>query len=199
MKVEGKERDNIIMEKVAVNKFVRRQIKRSGKTYSESLSFEAIAQDAEKRMANGHYIEGYRDGVLIVNGSTEIIHEFECPFIKIDENTKLVSQLIQRQPSEKPYIQTRAKSGTPVKAWKIEYILYRHDVLAENDEQSTNAEWELISIHAIPEGVDKLPMGPVTMMRNQLELTGGTKAHYSSEEWAESVQFWQEYAALDSV
>ena len=86
-----------------------------------------------------------------------------------------------------------------MKAWKIEYILYRHDVLAENDEQSTNAEWELISIHAIPKGVDKLPMGPVTMMRNQLELTGGTKAHYSSEEWAESVQFWQEYAALDSV
>jgi hypothetical protein len=67
------------------------------------------------------------------------------------------------------------------------YILYRQDVLAENDEQSTDAEWELISIHAIPEGVDKLPIGPVTMMRNQLELTGGTKAHYSSEEWAEEV------------
>jgi hypothetical protein len=40
-------------------------------------------------------------------------------------------------------------------------------------------------------------MGPVTMMRNQLELKGGTKAHYSSEEWAEAVKFWQEYAALN--
>jgi hypothetical protein len=69
--------------------------------------------------------------------------------------------------------------------------------LAENDEQSTNADWELISIHAIPEGVGNLPMGPVTMMRNQLELKGGTKAHYSSEEWAEAVKFWQEYAALN--
>jgi hypothetical protein len=39
-------------------------------------------------------------------------------------------------------------------------------------------------------------MGPITMMRNQLELEGGTKAFYSSEEWAESVRFWQEFASL---
>ncbi len=90
----------------------------------------------------------------------------------------------------------RAKNGTPLKAGRVEYILYQHDVLAENDEQSTDADWELISIHAIPEGMERLPMGPVTMMRNQLELKGGTKAHYSSEEWAEAVRFWQNYAAL---
>ena len=42
-----------------------------------------------------------------------------------------------------------------------------------------------------------MPMGPVTMMRNQLELSGGTKAHYSSEQWAESINFWQKYAVLD--
>jgi len=45
--------------------------------------------------------------------------------------------------------------------------------------------------------MDKLPMGPVTMMRNQLKLTGGTKAHYSPEEWAEAVRFWQKYTTLD--
>ena len=32
-----------------------------------------------------------------------------------------------------------------------------------------------------------MPIGPVTMMRNQLDLEGGTKAEYSSEEWAYSV------------
>ena len=42
-----------------------------------------------------------------------------------------------------------------------------------------------------------MPMGPVTMMRNQLELEGGTKAKYTSEEWAESIYFWQKYVALD--
>jgi hypothetical protein len=37
------------------------------------------------------------------------------------------------------------------------------------------------------------------MMRNQLELPGGTKANYSSEEWAEAVRFWQQYASLDET
>jgi hypothetical protein len=186
------------MKKVAINDFVRRQVKGSGKTYSESLSFEEIAKDAESQMANNHFKEGYRDGVRIVFGSENIAPEFICPFVKIDVNTELVSRVVRRRPEEEPYIQARVKTGTPLNAGRIEYILYRHDVLAENNEHSTDTEWELISLHAIPIGVDKWPMGPVTMMRNQLELTGGTKAHYSSEEWAAAVRFWQKYAALDS-
>ena len=186
------------MEKVAVNEFVRRQVKGSGKTYSDSLSFEEITEDAEQQMDGGNFIEGYRNGVRIVKGSAKLSRKFVCPFVKIDENTVLESSLVKRQDGEKPYIQTRAKNGTPLNAGRVEYILYRHDVLAENDEQSTDAEWELISVHAIPEGVDKLPMGPVTMMRNQLEFPGGTKAQYSSDEWAEAVRFWQQYAALDN-
>ena len=65
-----------------------------------------------------------------------------------------------------------------------------------NDEQSTNADWELIAFQSVPEGMEKLPLGPVTMMRNQLELPGGTAADYSSDEWAEAVRFWQEYAFI---
>mgnify|MGYP002878094613 CR=1 FL=1 len=42
----------------------------------------------------------------------------------------------------------------------------------------------------------KRPMGPVTMMRNQLQLKGGTKGNYSSEEWAKSVNFWQKFCFL---
>ena len=185
------------MGKVAVNDFVRRQIKGSGKTYSKSLSFEEIAADAESQMIKGHFEEGYRDGVRIIIGSQNLLTEFICPFVKIDNDIELISKVVCRQEGEEPYIQIRAKTGTPVELGRIEYILYRNDVLAENNEQSTNEKWELISFHAIPKGIDKLPMGPVTMMRNQLELLGGTKAYYSSEEWAESVRFWQEFAALD--
>ncbi|MBT4783775.1 MAG: DUF3228 family protein [Candidatus Marinimicrobia bacterium] len=186
------------MEKVAVNDFVKRQIKGSGKTYSNTLSFEQIAVDAQQQMQASNFLEGYREGVRIVKGSKEYARCFICPYVKIDANTELVSKMVTRQKGEIPYIQTRAKSGTPLKAAYIEYILYRHDVLLENNEHSTNIDWELISIHAIPEGIKKMPMGPVTMMRNQLELPGGTKARYSSEEWAESVKFWQEFAALEN-
>ena len=38
--------------KVTVNEFVRRQMKGTGKTYSDSLTFEEIAEDAKKQMAN---------------------------------------------------------------------------------------------------------------------------------------------------
>ena len=69
--------------------------------------------------------------------------------------------------------------------------------MIENNENTTTAEWELISINAIPKGLDSIPMGPITMMRNQLNLEGGTKALYRTEEWAESVQFWQKYAAIE--
>ncbi len=185
------------MEKVAVNDFVRRQIKGSGKTYSESLSFDEIAMDAEHQMAIDEFEEGYRDGVRIVTASKKNIKKFYSPYVKIDSNTQLISQVVKRQDNEESYIQTRAKSGEPLAAGKVEYIIYRKDVLAENNENSTQSEWELISIHAIPNGIDKMPMGPVTMMRNQLNLEGGTKAQYTSEEWAESIKFWSKYAALD--
>jgi hypothetical protein len=187
----------VIMEKVAVNAFVRRQIKGSGKTYSPDLSFEKIANHAAEQMDAGKFKEGYRKGVRIVTGTKDIAEKFMCPFTKINENTELVSTMVQRRPEEEPYIQTRALNAKPISTGKVEFILYSHDVLAENDEQTTNADWELISIHAIPKGVDKLPMGPVTMMRNQLKLSGGTRAHYSSDDWAESIHFWQQYAAVE--
>jgi len=186
------------MEKVAVNTFVKRQIKGSGKTYSETLSFEEIALDAQTQMIKKRFDNGYRDGVRIVRASNSYIKYFYCPYVKIDDTTELISRIVKRKDNEQHYIQTRAKSGVLLEPGRVEYILYRHDVLAENNENSTDLDWELISIHSIPKGIDKLPMGPITMMRNQLELEGGTRAKYTSEEWAESISFWQKYAALDN-
>ena len=185
-------------KKVAVNKFVRRQIPGSGKTFSPSLSFEQIAAHASEQLDKGNFKQGYRDGVIIINADPDYTQQFNCPFVKINKDTKLKAKFVSRRKNEEPYIQVRALNGSPLTAGKVEFILYRHDVLAENNEHSTDAEWELISIHALPEGLEKLPMGPVTMMRNQLELKGGTAASYSSEEWAQAVKFWQNFAALDS-
>ncbi len=182
---------------VAVSPFVRRQVQGSGKTYSPSLSFEAVAEHAASRLADGHVTQGYRNGVVLVSVHPDWVSEFVCPFVKIDEHTRLKAEMVKRRDGEEPYIQIRALNGDPLPAGKVDLILYRHDVLKETDEHSSDTEWELISIHAVPEGVDDFPMGYVTMMRNQLELPGGTKAMYTSEAWAESVRFWQKYAALE--
>ena len=186
-----------MIETVSVNEFVRRQVKGSGKTYTDSLTFEEIASHGEKQLKKGHYTEGYRDGVILVQVDKKLINHFICPFVKIDETTALKAEMVRRRPEEEPYIQLRALSGTLLKTGSVDLILYRHDVLFETNEESTDADWELISFHAVPEEIDNMPMGPVTMMRNQLQLTGGTKAFYESEKWAQSVKFWQEYTVLD--
>ena len=186
-----------ISGRVAVNDFVRRQTKDSGKTYAKGLTHKEITIHAQDQLTNGNYKMGYRDGVVLVQVAKELIHHFICPFVRVTEATKLNATVVRRRPEEKPYIQIRALNGTLLKTGSVDLILYRHDVLAETSEQTTDAHWELISFHAIPEGIEKMPMGPVTMMRNQLQLTGGTKAYYKSGQWAESVKFWQEYAVLD--
>jgi len=182
---------------VAVNNFVRRQIKNSGKTYSEELSFEFFAKHAENKLNNNEYEDGYRDGVRIAMLDHEYVAQVFCPYVEITGETRLIAKHVKRRPEEEPYIQVRALNGTQLKAGSVSLILYRHDVLAENDENTTNSDWELISINALPEGEDDMPIGPVTMMRNQLNLVGGTEARYSSEEWARSIRFWQKYAAIE--
>ena len=186
------------IETVSVNDFVCRQTKDSMKSYIKNLSFDEIAIHAQRQLVCGNYKQGYRDGVIIVQVEDKLLHHFICPFVRISNETKLRAVVTRRRSNETPYIQIRALNGTPLKTGSVDLILYRHDVLAETDEQTSDTDWELISFHSIPEGIHDMPMGPVTMMRNQLQLTGGTKAYYKSEDWAESVNFWQGHAMLDT-
>ena len=182
---------------VGINEFVKRQKPNTGKTFS-TLSFKEIAKHAQEKLNKKHFRSGYRDGVIIIDVDKTIINNFTCPFIKINSETELKAEVSKRRSDEEHYIRIKAKNGVALKTKKVELILYRIDVLKETNEHSTNSDWELISFHAIPEGIDTLPMGPVTMMRNQLQLKGGTKGNYSSQEWAKSVQFWQDYAIKES-
>ena len=184
--------------KDAVNDFVLRQTKNSVKTYSYSLTFEQISKHAEERMLSGFYKDGYRNGIRIVEVDPKLNDQFFCPYVKVTNEIRLEANIVKRQDFEESYIQVRALNGAPLKAGAVELLLYRKDILLENKENTTDAEWELISINAIPEGVENLPMGYVTMMRNQLDLPGGTDAIYSSDEWAESVHFSQKYVAVKS-
>ena len=181
---------------VGVNSFVERQTKQSGKTYSKSLTFIEIANHASSQLENGLYKNGYRDGVLIVQVDQSLVKDFVCPIIKINKKAKLIAEHVKRRENEDPYIRITALNGKPLKAQNVDLILYRNDVLAETNDNETDNEWELISFHAIPKEIKSLPMGPITMMRNQLQLRGGTKGNYSSKEWAESVKFWQNYCFL---
>ena len=58
---------------VGINDFVRRQIKGTGKTYS-SLSYQEIADYAEKELNGYNFEEGYRDGVVIVKVRKDLVN-----------------------------------------------------------------------------------------------------------------------------
>ena len=178
---------------VKASEFVKRQLKGTGKTYSNSLSFDRIAQIAEKHLNSGDIIDGYRDGVVLIRLNGDLVDEFTCPLVQINENIKLEAKVVKRRPEEEAYIQIRALNGEDLKSTSVDLVLYRNDVLEETKERSTNADWELIAFMAKPKDI-KMPMGPVTMMRNQLQKPGGTKGEYDSSDWAESVDFWQKYA-----
>ena len=180
---------------VGVSDFVKRQKSGSGKTFS-SLTFNEIAKYAELQLKNNNFKAGYRDGVILIQVEQKLIQHFTCPIIRIDSNTKLEASVKKRRENEENYISIKALNGTPLKINKVELVLYRADVLSENNENSTNKDWELIAFFGIPKSIEDLPMGPITMMRNQLVKAGGTKAYYTSEEWAKSVDFWQKYALL---
>lgn len=186
------------MQTVGVSIFVKEQVKKGDKSELINISLEEIAQYAQNKLNANEIKKGYRDGVIIIESyNKDFYKNFICPIVKIDKNTNLVCRFVKRRPEEERYIQIKAKNGKRIKTEGVELILYRNDVLKETNENSTQADWELIAFHAIPKGIKKLPMKPVTMMRNQLQLEGGTKAHYSSEEWAESVNFWQKYTFIE--
>ena len=188
------------MQTIGISSFVRQQIMKDSKSELLNISLEEVALAAQEKLNSGDFKNGYRDGVAIVEiADNQFCKNFECPIVKIDQYTKLNCQSTKRRVDEEPYLQIKAINGTRLKTNLVEIILYRHDVLKETNENSTSSDWELIAFHAIPEGIDKLPMKPVTMMRNQLQLEGGTKAHYSSEEWAQAVNFWNKYALLSST
>jgi len=180
-----------------VNSFVRRQVKSSGKTYS-TLSFEGIATYAENQLIKGSSESGYRDGVILIKVEKKLISYFICPYTKLTDDTQLIATMTRRKPEEDPYIQIRALNGVALTTGSVDLVLYHHDVLAETNEQESTGGWELIAFHAIPEGIKTMPMGPITMMRNQLQLEGGTEGKYNSSEWAKSVNFWQKYAVLQT-
>ena len=85
-------------------------------------------------------------------------------------NTKFETKPKKRRDNENIYLSTKALNGKPLVLGSVDLILYRNDVLKETNEDETNCEWELIAFYGIPKCLSELPMGPVTMMRNQLCL-----------------------------
>lgn len=129
---------------------------------------------------------GYRDGVLLVSVPPE---RFFSTTIEVTGDTELGARFEARQKDEDPILQVVARGLPKQPAKAVDIVLYRHDVLAEDNDRSSEAKWEIISVNARVTEAEE-PMDPVTMARNYLHLAGGTKGKFTAKEFAESVLYW---------
>lgn len=170
------------MPTIAVSQFVRRQT--AGSCYSHFRgTWEELKHLVEEYF--GVARPGYRDGVVLVPVPPE---GFWAATVGVNPSTKLKATFEARQEGEEPFIQvTTTGAKQPAKA--VDIVLYRADVLAEDNDRSSDAEWEVISINArLTEEPE--PMDPMTMARNMAHLPGGTEGKFTAWQFVESILYW---------
>ena len=175
---------------IGINELVKRQTLESEYSHYEG-SWESLTELVEANCNNS--TPGYKPGVVLVPVPAE---GFYSGVTEITEDTNLSATFKARRKGEAPFINIRA-SGEKIPAVIVEVVLYSAGVLAENDESTTEAEWEVISINARVT-VEEEPLSPMAMARNFLEFTGGTKAEYTPQEFAESILYWSNKALVAS-
>jgi len=169
------------MTTIGTSDFVKRQTPESTFTH-----FDGTWSELEKLVDAYFYnhISGYKPGVVLIDVPAENFY-MHGP-LKI--GSKLEAKFEPRAAGEDPVLQI-INHDPKIVCNFVDIVLYRHDVLAEDDNRSTDATWEIVSING-KESNEPEPMKPVTMARNQLHLTGGTKANYTPEEFAKAIMYW---------
>lgn len=167
---------------IGINNFVRRQTADSQFTHYEG-SWDDLINVVSERFNNKFFRDGYRDGVVLVEMS-----EDESRFFYTYNNYPMfegmkLEAFYERETGrehEPPKVQIKIKEPKQ-KCKYVDIVLYRNDVLRENNEQSTDSEWEIVSINGRLKK-DPEPINPLTIVRNWLHLKGGTEIKGSTPE-----------------
>src|SRR6185436_1711927 len=177
------------MTTVKCSEFVKRQTANSGYSHFEG-SWEELEKITEQYLndsSNIYIRPGYRDGVIIIDLPGE---KFRSAIVKLDEKSKIYANYNPRRLGEDPYIKISVKSNKQIAAY-ASVVLYRSDVLLEDNDRSSSADWEIIAIKA--RMTEEEPMNPYKMERNFLHLTGGTKGDFTAEQFAKSIIYWNNH------
>lgn len=174
---------------IALSNFVRRQTKESRFAHFEGTEAELV------RLVDANWnarVDGYKKGVILVPVPP---YDFYTSTVTVDENTNLSASFVARQEGEEKHLLVMAE-GSKQKAASVQIVLYHKDVLADDNDRSTDAEWEIVSINAYSTIVPA-PMHPLTMARNFLHKKGGTKGEYTAQQFAEAIWFWSQNVSAE--
>ncbi len=114
---------------------------------------------------------------------------------EIREGLDFHTKATRRQPGEDLYLSTTV-FGDPSVTSDVGVVLYSKATLLENEGNLTapDNDWEIVALIKLNE-----PMHPLTMARNFLEKSGGTKSVYTAEEFAQAIYFWSNKVRVEEV
>lgn len=176
---------------IKCSEFVKRQTPESG--YSHYNGTWEELEDLVEGIFSCNQCQvrpGYKDGVVLV----DLVHtasRFSSAIVELNEQSNLTANYAPRREGEAAFLRVSAKAKKqPAKYASV--VLYRADVLAEDNDRSGDAEWEIVCIKARLSEKEE-PMDPYTMARNFLHLPGGTKGDFTAEQFAESIVYWNNH------
>jgi hypothetical protein len=178
---------------VAAGSFVKRQTKESGHSHFEGSwdQLEGMVSDRMLLSSKRSTRKGYRDGVMLVDLDP---FYFRSAVVKLDNKSKLYASYAPRRDGEAPFIRV-CVDGEKQYAKHASVVLYRKDVLEENNERETDAEWEIVAIKARVSDEED-PLDYYTMSRNYLGMPGGTSGKFSPDDFAKSIIYWNNHAMI---
>ena len=134
---------------------------------------------------------GFREGVWEVPVPAEGFFAGVVD-LKANPNAVLHASFKARRDGEDPVLSVRGEAALKAPAAQVRVIVYSHEVLAADGDNSTDADFEIVTILAELEG-PQAPMPPITMARNFLGLSGGTKGEFTAEQFAEAIMYWSQH------
>lgn len=153
---------------------------------------QTILSIVSETMITGPIHPGYRDGVILVP-IYGFYGDIRSRVVEVNEDTEFVTVCKSRVPGETPRIKTMALADTLPFANYLTAVVYRADVLAEDNDRSTDADWEIITV--LTQIDEKEPMHPSTLMANHFKADGGTSTKMSSEDFertlGNSYNYWK--------
>ena len=191
--------DNLETQTFAYSAFVRRQTKYSRFSYFDGEEAEVLRRTREAFIA-GNTTLGYRNGVLLVSVDPA---GFYSSTVQLRPRDKLMGTYEPRRLGEAPRKQVGVVGGVKLPAKAVQIILYHHSVLAEDQDASTDADWEIVSVNATPTEAQE-PMTVGTLLANHFHVDGsndgGTTTHMTDSELVValrvSYEYWRDKATV---
>jgi len=178
---------------VAMNEFARRQTEHSPYSYYDGTEAALLA-------LVGAHMKEPKEGTEILSVRVPP-KDFYSSVIELEEGDDLVGKYEPRREGELPMKTMHAVKGEKLPATAAGIILYSHAALAKDGDNSTDADWEIVSINAVL-GKES-PKTPESLMRDYFGEQGGTLLEISAEDFVHRLRvsrdYWRNKAMLQGA